>query len=296
MRNGVAKMPNELNKFEISFNNSNNPEYEAMFDNLMQDVFGFSFSPWLERKLWDERYESYSIIENGRMLSNVCIFKFELVVSDEIVCANRFGAIATRKDARGKGLSRLLMEYVLSRYPDVPAYLSANPSVIDFYSLFGFRQVQTFNPEIAMNIDNDPAKAVQLELDDPTFMDFLKGRSCYSKMLDCTNSQSVQIFNLLMEYDEDIYYLPEQDVVAIAQQEGNRLFIADVIAKKPVSFENLKQELPFSGVDVVEFGFCPDLLDVNPTWIPANMEDEPFFIRGKWNLPDKFRFPIMSDT
>ena len=167
---------------KISFNNRNNPEYEAMFDDLIQEVFGFSFSLWLERKLWDERYESYSIIENGRMISNVCIFKKELIVSGEIVCANRFGAIATRKDSRGKGFSRRLMEHVLSLYPDTPAYLSANPSVIDFYPRFGFKQIQTYKAEVAAKINNK-AKAKKLKLDDEIFLKFFNERKILKKLL-----------------------------------------------------------------------------------------------------------------
>lgn len=281
---------------EISFNNSNNPKYEAMFDDLIQEVFGFSFSPWLERELWDERYESYSIIENSRMLSNVCIFKAELIVSGDTVRANRFGAIATRKDSREKGLSRRLMEHVLSLYPGRPAYLSANPSVIEFYPRYGFRPIQTYKPKIAVEINNGARKAIKLELDDPIFMGFLSERSIFSKLVDCKNTQPVQIFNLLIEYDKDIYFLPELDVVAIMQHEGSRLFLADVFAKKPISFGCLKQHLPFNGIDSVEFGFCPDWLDIEPMWIPENMKEEPFFVLGEWNLPINFRFPVVSDT
>jgi hypothetical protein len=99
-----------------------------------------------------------------------------------------------------------------------------------------------------------------------------------------------------MEYGNDIYFLPELDVVVIAQQNKNRLFLADVVAKKPVTFERIKQVLPFAGVDVVEFGFCPDWLNVNPGWLPSNMNEEPVFIKGNWELPKYFRFPAMSET
>jgi len=200
---------------EITVNKSNNPAYEALFDDLIQEVFGFSFSPWLERKLWDERYESYSIIENDVMLSNVCIYKFELIVLGEKVKANRFGAVATRKDARGKGLSRLLIEHILSLYPDTLAYLTANPSVVNFYPRFGFRQVQTYKPEIITKINNDPARYIKYKFDDLSFVNALNHRACYSKLLDCLNAQPIQIFHLLMEYADDIYFLPNLDVVII---------------------------------------------------------------------------------
>jgi len=285
-----------MDKLRITVNKGSNPEYEAMFDNLIQETFGFSFSPWFALKLWDERYESYSIIENGKMLSNVCIYKSEMIVLGETVRANQFGAIATRKSARGRGLARLLMEHVLSLYPDTLAYLAANSSVIDFYPRFGFKQIQIYKPEIAAKINNDSDKAVKYKLNDPTFMSLLNARGDHSKMLDCINAQPIQMFHLIMEYADDIYYLPSLDVVVIAEQDGNRLFLADVIAKKPVAFELLKQALPFEGIETVAFGFCPDWLDVTPTWTPLSMKEEPFFIRGDWRLPENYRFPAMSET
>ena len=285
-----------IGKLEITLNNNHNPKYATLFDDLIQDIFGFSFSPWLERKLWDERYESYSVIEDDRMLSNVCIYKSDMIVQDKTIQVNRFGAVATRKDARGRGLSRALMEHILSIYPDTPALLTANPSVIDFYPRFGFKQVQAYKPEIVTNINNDLKKAIKYKLDDPNFMSLLYDRNCYSKIVDYVNTQSIQIFHLLMGYSDDIYYLPNLDAAVIAKQYGSHLFLADVIARNPLSFDLLKQELPFANVEVVEFGFSPDWLEVSPKWIPLDMNDDPFFIRGEWNLPEYYRFPVMSET
>ncbi|MCL1983539.1 MAG: hypothetical protein FWG53_10720 [Clostridiales bacterium] len=75
------------------------------------------------------------------------------------------------------------------------------------------------------------------------------------------NTQSVQIFHLLMDYAD-----------------------------------GLIRELPFSGVELVEFGFCPDWLGINPRWEQVDWDKEPFFLKGDWNLPEVFRFPAMSAT
>ena len=50
---------------KISFKNSPDSDYQKLFDELIRSVFGFSFAPWFELKLWDESYESYSIIDQG---------------------------------------------------------------------------------------------------------------------------------------------------------------------------------------------------------------------------------------
>ncbi|MCL2284768.1 MAG: GNAT family N-acetyltransferase [Firmicutes bacterium] len=280
----------------VTVNNRNNPEYEAMLDNLIQEIFGFSFSPWFKRKLWNSDYESYSIIESGKMLSNVCIFKSELLINGKKTTAIQFGAVATRKSERGKGMSRIIMGHVLSLYPSTPAYLFANQGVLEFYPKFDFVQVQTYKPEISFTIDNNAAAAVKCNVDDEIVTRALDRRNVYSSILDCTNSMPIQQFHLIMPYSNNIYYLPNCDTLVVAEKKDSRLFIVDVMAQNPVTFETIARELPFDGIKIVEFGFCPDWLGVSLNWNPANMTADPFFIKGDWNLPKEFCFPLTSTT
>ena len=281
---------------KITFNNTSNTAYEAMFNDLIQEVFGFSFAPWFECKPWDNNYESYSVIEDSQMLSNVCIFKSELLINGEKTPAIQFGAVATRKSARGRGLSRYLMAHVLSLYPNTPAYLFANAGVVNFYPKFGFHQVQTYNPEIQATINNASITAVKCNLDDAILQNAISNRNTYSNLVDCTNSQSIQMFHLMMSYANDIYYLPHSKVIVIATKKGDRLFIADIIAQQPLTFDTLAAELPFTGIHTIAFGFNPDWLGISPTWKPTNMKTDPFFIKGDWKLPEKFCIPITSTT
>jgi GNAT superfamily N-acetyltransferase len=281
---------------QITMNSQNNIAYELLFDNMIQETFGFSFVPWFERKLWDEHYESYSIIENGEMLANVCIFKTDMIVNGLSMRAHQFGGVATRKDRRGKGLSRLLMEDILAKYPDTPAFLGANPSVIDFYPRFGFRRVQTYRPIIATDISSHVAEPIKLSPADKQVANALLERGAYSTVLDSLNTQTVQMFHLLLDYSDGIYYLPECRAIVVAEQDGNRLFVADVITPRPITFDEIRREMPFAGIHTVEFGFCPDWLGVDAEWIPENMEKNPYFVRGDWTLPQNFRFPAMSET
>ena len=138
---------------QIVTSRGGDPAYQTMLDDLIREVFGFSFAPWFARGLWDERYESHAIVEDGRMLANISLFKSDLVVAGKPVRAHQFGGVATRKEARGKGLSRRLMEHVGNLYPETPAYLAAHPGVADFYPRFGFLKVGTYRPEMALRIE-----------------------------------------------------------------------------------------------------------------------------------------------
>lgn len=281
---------------EISINTGKNPAHQKRFESHIRASFGFSFAPWLERGLWDERYESYAIIEDGQMLSNICVFKADLIVNGRRVHAHQLGGVSTREHALGRGLSRMLMEHILEKYEGVPVFLAANSSVVDFYPRFGFRGIQTYLPEIEIAIDNQPSAATALKADDPLVQAALKTRGAYSEALDTLNSDSIQMFHLLLNYEDAIYHLPACGAVVIAEQDNDKLFIADVICEKKMPFEAIARELPFSGIRRVEFGFCPDHLSVAPDWKDADMATDPVFILGQWDLPEKFRFPIMSET
>ena len=279
----------------VSVNRGNDPTYTAVFDDLIKEVFGFSFEPWLARNLWDDRYESHSIIENGKMLANVCIFKTDMIICGQQVRAHQLGAVATRAGERGKGFSRLLMNHVLDEYPETPAFLGANPSVIEFYPRFGFLPVQTYRPMINVAINNSANTGFKCTPDDEHVRKALYGKRIYSNLVDSVNTQTVEMCQMLTndKYRDSIYYLPGCGAVIVARHVDGTLFLSDVVSRRPLTFDELIKELPFSGITFVEFGFCPDWLGIIPRWEPL---DELYFIRGEWSLPGKFRFPVMSET
>jgi len=267
-----------------------------MFDTLMTEVYGFSFSPWLERKLWDERYESYSFIRDGKMLSNVCIYKTDLLIRGERVRAHQIGAVATLEGERGKSLSRTLIEHILGAYPGTPAFLYAGADVLNFYPRFGFQRKYTYRPVLGASINNKTENAVKYLPDDAFVQKMLYGGRVYSDLADAMNMQSVQMFRLLMSYTDNIYFLPGCGALVVARQKDDKLFIADVITEKPLAFDILCNELPFNGVELVEFGFCPDWLGAVPRWERMDWDREPVFFFGDWELPEIFRFPVLSAT
>jgi len=280
----------------ITKRKKNDPAYEVLFDDLIKGVFGFSFKPWLDLKLWNDNYQSYSVIENNKMLANICIYKTEMRIAGEKVDAIQFGAVVTRKEARGKGLSRLLMEHILSTYPSTPAFLFANSGVVDFYPKFGFRQIQTYRADVAACINNSDVAAVKCNVSDEIVNHALQNRYAYSNIIDCLNTQPIQIFHLIMMYADCIYHLPKCSAIVVAKQEESKLLLVDVVSQNKIDFDMLLKELPFEGITTVEFGFCPDWLGITPTFTPVTETDSPLFIRGNWKLPEAFRFPMTSET
>ncbi len=278
---------------EIVFCNHNDQDYQRGLDALLTSVF-FSFDFWFALHLWDEQYESYAIVEDGRFVSNICVYKSQILLHGRERLALSVGAVCTLPDYRGRGYARMLMEHIIARYPGVPMYLSANQSVVDFYPRFGFSRVEEERlPVAVLNMDH-AASAVRMTPQD--VRQYLADRGNLSGVLDMRNSLPLSMFHLHSgAYDGMLYALPELDALLIAEQKGETLHIAGLFAPQPLTWARLAEHLPFSGVRRVTFGFMPDTLD-----IPYTMEPDPnptiWFTRGVSADLNGLKFPELAAT
>ncbi|MTI54803.1 GNAT family N-acetyltransferase [Geosporobacter ferrireducens] len=244
--------------------------------------------------MWDENYESYSIIENGEIISNICVFKTKLLFNQKQYSALSIGAVATKKECRGRGLSRILMEHIIEKYQDLPMYLSANNGVVNFYPKFGFERTFEKLPVCEFEIKND-IKPVKLQYDDPKVWNYIHKRVNFSHKLDCLNTASINIFHLYWGYLKDsIYEIPELDTLIIAEQKESTLKLIGVYLLRNINFTQLAKFLPFSNVTKVEFGFMPYWSDIE--YVMQEYETDPIFIRGINCDLGEFKFPELSIT
>jgi len=278
---------------QLAFNNGNDKHYQQMLNKLLKEVF-FDFRFWYDLDLWDENYESYSIIENNEIVSNICVYKTKLLLNGNQYPALSFGAVATKKEYRGRGLSRKLMEHIIGKYDGMPMYLGANESVIHFYPRFGFERVFEKLPVCICKVDNDISPR-KLRYDDPKVWNYVYNRINFSQKLDCLNAAAINIFHIYWGYLKDfIYELPDIDTLIIAEKKGTTLNIWGVFSLREVTFSDLVRFLPFSNIDRIEFGFMPYWSDINYTM--EEFETDPFFVRGMPCDLGDFRFPELSKT
>lgn len=278
----------------IALCNSDDKQYQRGWNALVTMVFQ-DFSFWLDQNLWDTRYESYAIVEEGTFLSNINVFKTALLWDGKPVSALSIGAVCTHPAHRGKGYSRRLMEHILNRYPNTPMYLSANDSVLNFYPKFGFEPAYEKLPVIEASLDGT-TPAVQLAYADPKVWAYVHGRVNFSAVLDCTNTDIVTMFDVRQDgLEQCLYELPDIQTMIVARQSGETLRLIGVFALRPVTWSQIMPRLPFAGVRRVEFGFMPDALDVGPHTMEA-CQGEVIFIRGTaCNVSDR-KFPELSWT
>ena len=138
----------------IRMRNGFDPEYAVQLNVLMREVFDFDFDFWFRRGMWSDKYESFSLIDAGRMVAHVGVSRMKLRVKGKEFFAIQLGGVATSPEARGQGHMRRLLGGVLRRYAETPVFLFANDSVSDFYPKFGFSAARTMRPVARLSIDN----------------------------------------------------------------------------------------------------------------------------------------------
>ncbi|TYQ16171.1 UNVERIFIED_CONTAM: putative acyltransferase [Acetivibrio alkalicellulosi] len=278
---------------EIIFNNGNDKAYQNMLNNLLKNIF-LDFQFWYDLNLWDENYESYSIIEQGEIISNVCVFKTQILFNNKKYSALSIGAVATKEEHRNRGLSRRLINHIINKYDSFPMYLSANDGVVNFYPKFGFERIFEKLPVCSVEIKNH-ISPVKLKFNDPKVWNYVYKRINFSNKLDCLNTGSINIFHIYWGYIKDfIYEIPELDTMVIAEQKGTTLKLIGVFSLKDVSFTDLIRCLPFNGIEKIEFGFMPYWSDIK--YDMQEYETDPIFVRNLGCDLGEFKFPELSIT
>lgn len=216
--------------------------------------------------------------------------QLQMIINGEKRDYLQFGSVATREECRGKGLSKKLMEHIFSIYPDTPCFLHGGDSVARFYPKFGFKPIMYKQPYVELKLKNS-GEMIKLDINNPKVDKYLKERTQYSKVFDCTNQYAINWFHLLYGHQNNIYEIPQLDIMLVAYKRDNKLRIYDIVTSKPVSFEKIAQYLFFEGVDIIEFGFNPDWLQIDYNMREYKNEDENPFVKGDFGLEQEYMIP-----
>lgn len=95
---------------EILFCNSNDKEYQERLNHLLKEIF-FAFKFWYDLDLWDKNYKSYSIFDKDKIVSNICVYKTQILFEGQPHLALSVGAVATKEKHRRRGLTCKLGDF-----------------------------------------------------------------------------------------------------------------------------------------------------------------------------------------
>jgi GNAT superfamily N-acetyltransferase len=272
-------------------------EYRSSFNELAGHIFGIDFEGWYNKGGWNDRYVCYSYINKTKVVANVSISKMDVIINGEDKKALQIGTVMTHPDYRNKGLSARLMKHVLEKYEkDYDfIYLFANKEVVNFYPKFGFAKLKESQFSVDFNMRKSASNLRKLNISDINDFNILKKlaleRIPVSGILGIKNDWHILLFHCLYSFHNHIYYMEDDDIIAIFKETEDRIDIYDVISRQEFSLSNILNSISSVKKGKVFFHFTPDLNDI--TCNPLETTDT-LFIKPVWfELTEKF-FPITS--
>jgi predicted N-acetyltransferase YhbS len=263
---------------------------------------GRTFFDWGARGGWVDRYNVFAMVLDDQIVATVGRTAICFVINGEARNGYQPGAVATHPDHRKRGLARQLMKKVLSELyaADQPVILFANSSVLDFYPRFGFRRLA--QNRFIGHVDLRPAGtlAPRLDLARPMDRAWLADHCARAGAIGhgfaARDYYPPLLFHLTRQ-SRIVFRLDRFGAVVIAQQEGERLLIEDLLATRPFSLPDALPHVCAQPVRTVEFGFHPEAWWPNAESQALDDRESPLFVRGAAaEVKEPVRFPDLAQT
>lgn len=267
---------------KIEYNYRENEDLRRSFNELAEKVFGLNFENWYKNGFWKDNYIPYSVIEDGKVVSNVSVNACNMNYSGRVVKLIQLGTIMTDPDYRGKGYSRILMERVISDYKDKVdgIYLFANDSVLDFYPRFGFKTGKEYQYSKDVNNTGEDRTALVPMADKEAWdkmVSLIAEKEQNSKFYMVENT-GLYMFYLSQFMQENTFYIENCDSYAVAEVEDDTLILHTIIGKGDVdkvisAFGSKIKKVVLNFTPNVTYGFEENEL---------HEEDTTLFVMGKF--------------
>lgn len=305
-------------------NYKNNEVLRKSFFELAKSTFDISFEDWYEQGFWGEGYIPFSFVEGEKVIANASVNVLELVINGERKKAIQIGTVMTHPDYQKRGLSASLMNKVIEEFEDQVdfMYLFANETVLEFYPKFGFKAVEEhiFSIDFPLDCTTDsnmnfsnftnlttstPSALAQasirkLDVSQPEDLrlitKFASERLPVSQRFGTNNTKGIVMYYCLNVFNDHIYYLENEDVIAIFGKENNHIDVFDIISINEMNESNIQNILAkIGGNDTVKatFHFTPDYKGIA---LNSEINNDGLFVRATGDnvYPARVKHPVTS--
>ena len=95
-----------INMSNVISNYRDNKELRDSFNELAGKVFGLNFEGWYQNGFWKENYNPYSVVVDGKVVSNVSVNQCSMNYDGRVVKLLQLGTVMTDPDYRGRGYAK----------------------------------------------------------------------------------------------------------------------------------------------------------------------------------------------
>jgi GNAT superfamily N-acetyltransferase len=269
------------------------------YNSLAEKTFGLSFEEFYQNGYWTDKYIPYSLIDDGKVIANASVNNLKSFYNGQEKRCIQIGTVMTDSDYRNQGLSRYLIERILSEWKETcdTMYLFANDSVLDFYPKFGF--VKAVEYQCSSPITPTKGRVRKLDMSHASDREFLK--RYYSKSNPYSALAIKDNYELLMFYctslmKDCVYFLEDFDAVIIASNKNEILTCYDIFSDGNHAMIEMVSRVAESQIRTVVFGFTPAEHAAFHSRILEEEDTTLFVLKGKdnWFVNHQMMFPVLS--
>ena len=268
---------------------------------LAKRTFGIDLCGWYDNGFWQNDYIPYSVIEDGRVVSNISVNVCNIKRRSKVYHMAQLGTVMTDEKYRGRGYSRLLMERVVgecSRSFD-GIYLFAQDDMSSFYEQFGFERKDEYQCRKKVNITN-PQTAEKIQMDSKEewnrMVNIIQRRMQYGEYV-MVNNPGLFMFYLTGPMLDCVYYIPSAEAYVIASVEGEILTVYAVFSSEKISLGEVISSFG-DKIKLVVLAFTPEE-KTGFEQKKIESDDNVLFTMGeafKVSANDRFMFPLIAQA
>lgn len=293
------------NEYKFITNYQNNELLRKSFNDLALTTFGLNFEDWYKNGYWTNAYIPYSIEYKGQIIANISVNLMDFHLHGNLKRYIQLGTVMTNANYRNQGLSRYLMEQILSQYQHYDGiFLYANKKVLDFYPKFGFKAKKEYQFTQEMKLDvqstllntNKKTDIIPVSIktidERETFWKCIQNRKSLSTTV--MLNKGLYMFYLSKFMKDFVYYHETLDTYIIAEKDMHTITLYDVFAPDDTTMVDITSS--FSNIDKIIYGFTP-IHTSNLSISELQEDDSTLFIMGNTiddDLEKIKRFPTLA--
>ena len=264
------------------------PALKQQFIHLTQEIHNLDLTLWDEMGFWDDRYRPFSLFDQGRIISTLCLYEMQAIIHGESQKIVQISAVATVPDHRKQGLNRDLTKRALElATPHAGLILFADDAARGYYENTGFRPLRESLATITpTQTDLQNGNLSKLDLRDTKILDDLyqrvQRRAAPSQIFSIQMPR-LFMFHVLYTMRDCCYAIPDLDCVVLIKRDGEQLIIYDILADQIPPWEALAPHVMTAQTRSVHFHLYPEQLSI-PEWQELTLEGSSAYTRGSFPL------------
>lgn len=235
-------------------------------NDLTRKTFGFDFEGWVTGGYFEGDYIPYSLIEDGKIISNVSANRMTFLQNGVERNYIQIGTAMTDETYRRQGLAKKLMDHVVKQYKNScdGLYLFANLNAIEFYDKCGFFRETEYRYSVKDAFCMKKSTGdffMPVNTEDEQMKQKYRGmvrRSAVNSSLEHRNKFGLQMFYTADM--ENVYYSKDMDCFIVAETEEDTLLLQSIISETNVLLSDVLQRIRGKYHKCL-LGFAPALQD-----------------------------------